>query len=548
MSRGSLVVSVLAASLVATPPRVSAVPADVVPQFPSLEDKLAQMLIVMMRGTEVTAAIEARLRETPVGGFCLYSANVRSRDQLMRFSAQLRAALPIVPLIAVDQEGGPVARLRAPLLTALPGNMALGAARDEALTRAAAFTQGRELLRLGVNANFAPVLELASPRNAAIGVRAFGDDPGLVASLGRAWIQGQQDAGVVTFAKHFPGHGDSEVDSHVKLPVLDLGEAELEPQLRVWREALAGGLDGIMMAHVALPRIAADGLPASLSSGLVDGLLRSRMGYDGVVVTDALAMPSALERFDLAAAAVAAVRAGADMLLVPEFTAKAVVRRLADAVRAGELAPDRIDAATRRVLLLKRRRGLLASPTTGDPAAPAPAPSPGMPSRARRQRSVEGVVAEIARKSITLLRRHARTFPLKAKRRVLFASTDADLEALARSAIEAETLLFASDAATWTAADRRRLCAAAARADAVVVAGGPLAIVELAAAAQACSRPVVVLATGTPWAASRIADPATILLLYSSSPASVRAALDVAFGRTRARGVVPVRDAPGQAR
>jgi beta-N-acetylhexosaminidase len=501
----------------------------------TLEDKLAQMLIVMLKGTEVTPALEARLRETPVGGVILYAGNVVSREQLQRFSAQLTAALPIAPLIAVDQEGGPVSRLRPPLLAALPGHMALGATRDAALAREAASVQARELLRLGLNTNFAPVLDLAHPRNAPIGVRAFSDDPGLVSSLGRAWIEGQQEAGVVTFAKHFPGHGDSEVDSHVKLPVLDLGAAELEPQLRVWRGALAGGLDGIMMAHVALPRLDADGLPASLSSAVIDGLLRSKLGYDGVVMTDALAMISVQERLALGPAAVASARAGADMLMVPEYAAKAVLRQLADAVRAGTLAPEKVDAAVERVLRLKRRRGL-------QPArAASPAPGAGTAAGDARARRIEEVVDAVARGAVTLLRREAGSFPLEPQQRVLFATTDEDLEPPTQDAAGTETMLFAPGPAP-TPAERARLCAAAARADAIVVAGGPAGLAELVAAARACSRPLVVLATGTPWAAGAIAEPATVLLLYSSSRPSVKAAFDVIFGREQARGAAPVRD------
>jgi beta-N-acetylhexosaminidase len=297
-----------------------------------------------------------------LGSVALFSRNIETPEQLAALTDQFHAEAPDV-LVAADEEGGDVTRLEARSGSSFPGNHALGAVDDIALTRGIAHQLGRRLAACGVNLNWAPCADVNSnPDNPVIGVRSFGDDPELVARHTAAYVEGLQQAGVAACTKHFPGHGDTAVDSHYELPC---NEADLRTlyarELVPFQAALAAGTKAVMSAHILLPAIDRS-LPATLSPAVLTGLLRSPvneggLGYDGVVVTDAVEMRAICATYGIEQGAVLALTAGADAICVGSgLTGEGTVLRLRDAlvraVREGELAEERLAQAAARVRAL----------------------------------------------------------------------------------------------------------------------------------------------------------------------------------------------------
>jgi beta-N-acetylhexosaminidase len=295
-----------------------------------------------------------RLLARGLGGVVLFSRNIRDPEQLAALTASLRAERAEV-LIATDEEGGDVTRLEMARGSSFPGNLALGAVDDLALTRRVAAAIGGELGAVGVNLDLAPVADvLVDPATAIVGVRSFGSDPHLVARHVGAFVDGLQSIGVAACVKHFPGHGETTADSHLELPVADADVATLrERALPPFEAAIAAGARSMMTAHVRFTALADE--PATLSP-VVIGLLRSELGFDGVVMTDALEMQGVGGPAGIDAAAVRALVAGADALcLGAEQTPVEVESALAAVVAAVEgdhLAEERLQEAARRVAAL----------------------------------------------------------------------------------------------------------------------------------------------------------------------------------------------------
>lgn len=303
------------------------------------------------------------IRRYQVGGIVYFGGNVTTPRALARFgnavqSAAAGTAVPIGVLTAIDQEQGLVVRVGPPA-TVLPGSMALGAAGSAQAAELAARITGEELRAMGVFADYAPVADVnLDPRNPVIGVRSFSSSPAVVAQLVAAQVRGLQAAGVAATAKHFPGHGDTAVDSHVGLPVIDHDRATLEAvDLLPFAAAIDAGVDAIMTGHLLVPAIDRSGLPATVSGAILTGLLRERLGFTGVVVTDSLRMEGVRTRFGDGEVAVRAILAGADQLLDPPSLVKAHAAVL-EAVRSGRISQDRLDDSVRRILRLKAKRGL----------------------------------------------------------------------------------------------------------------------------------------------------------------------------------------------
>ena len=293
-----------------------------------------------------------------LGGVVLYARNVESREQLADLNASLHAARPGL-LVAVDEEGGDVTRLEAKVGSSYPGNLALGAADDLQLTADVAAAMGRDLAAVGIDLDLAPVADVNThPDNPVIGVRSFGADPAAVAAQTAAWTRGLQAAGVAACAKHFPGHGDTSLDSHLALPIVseDPHMRALEP----FRAAIAAGVKAIMSAHVVVEGI--DEVPATISRAIMTGLLRDELGFIGVAVTDGLEMRGLRDGRGVAEGAVLALIAGCDALcvgggLAGEETAEEIVRAIACAVKEGRLSEDRLVQAASRVDALAGWRG-----------------------------------------------------------------------------------------------------------------------------------------------------------------------------------------------
>ena len=239
--------------------------------------------------------------------------------------------------------------------------MALGAGRSETDTYDAAQISGKELRAIGINQNFAPDADVnVNPQNPVIGVRSFGSDPSLVSSLVSASVAGYQGANVSSTAKHFPGHGDTATDSHFGVPIINHSRSEWESiDAPPFRAAIKRGIDSIMTAHIVVPSLDPSGTPATLSKPIITDVLRGELGYDGVVITDALTMQGVRDNFGDDRIPVLALKAGVDQLLMPapgklDIAYHAVI----DAVRSGELTEKRIDQSVTRVLKLKMKRGL----------------------------------------------------------------------------------------------------------------------------------------------------------------------------------------------
>lgn len=314
-----------------------------------------RLMMVDIEGTSLDAATAAFLRRERIRAVCLFRKNLGSEAEIRQLTSELRQAMGEGALIAMDQEGGSVAR--ATCLPAAPAAMALGAVGDEALAEQVGAAIARGLRHLGVNWNFAPVVDVNNnPANPVIAERSFGGDPHAVARLAGAWMRGAAREGVACCIKHFPGHGDTHVDSHHALPNVDKSLAALRTLELVPFAALAQQASAVMTAHIVYPQLDPE-RPATLSPVLLDGLLRGELGYDGVVITDALMMKAVHERFGPARAAVLALAAGADMPLAQgsRDEQRAVLAAIGAAQRDGALDPARLARSAARLDALAAR-------------------------------------------------------------------------------------------------------------------------------------------------------------------------------------------------
>ncbi|MDV2582220.1 glycoside hydrolase family 3 N-terminal domain-containing protein [Alkalibacillus haloalkaliphilus] len=342
----------------------------------TIEEKIGQMLMPDFRhwnGEEVTEMlpeIEELVEEYHLGGVILFAENVQDTEQTARLVHDYQdAAEKFGLMMTIDQEGGIVTRLQSG--TDFPGNMALGATRSEEIAFDVGQAIGHEIGSLGINTNFAPVMDVNNnPDNPVIGVRSFGEDPDLVSDLGIAYTEGLQSTGVAATAKHFPGHGDTDVDSHLGLPEVPHDRERLEEvELYPFQRAMESGMDMIMTAHVTFPQIddttvisEATGeevtLPATLSYKVLTELIRDDMGYEGVITTDAMNMNAITDHFGPVDAAIRAVEAGSDIVLMP-VGLEEVAEGLLEAIDSGDITEERIEASVERILTLKLERGIV---------------------------------------------------------------------------------------------------------------------------------------------------------------------------------------------
>jgi beta-N-acetylhexosaminidase len=329
---------------------------SVLPEM-SVRDMVGQMFVVSVGGTEPDYYIEKMVRRRNIGGVILFGYNMKSEEQVKSMTGSLQALSmntePAVPLfVAVDQEGGDIAS--APWVAPQPAAAEVGSRGDPDEARAVAAEMGSQLLQAGVNTDFAPVVDTGF--GAAIGERSYGEDPELVARMGAAAVDGFEEAGVISAAKHFPNHGPATSDSHVSLPVIrhdmeTVGSYDLPP----FRAAVEAGVPMVMVGHLVYPSIDPEH-PASLSKDAIS-MLREDLGFEGVVVTDDLAMAGASGGGPPARAAVEAVRAGADLLITsspPQQQADAYDAVVA-AVRSGELSRTQIRESVGRILEVKEK-------------------------------------------------------------------------------------------------------------------------------------------------------------------------------------------------
>ena len=333
-----------------------------------------QLAIVGFEGSALPVETRALARDFDLGGVIYFARNVESPGQVAELSRQSAALARETPLwISVDQEGGRVARLRRPF-TEWPPMATLGRSGSEALAARFARALARELRAVGINLDYAPVLDIhTNPDNPVIGDRALADDAEGVARFARAIIRALQEEGIAACGKHFPGHGDTSSDSHHELPVLDHGRDRFEAvELVPFRAAVEEDVACIMTAHVLVPAYDAD-RPATLSRRLVDAVLKKQLGYQGLVISDDLAMKAVSAHWELGAAMVAALAAGCDAVLLcdpkPDEQA-AALEAVIHAVEARELPLARVEDALARQQRVKARfldpRRATAAPDAGE--------------------------------------------------------------------------------------------------------------------------------------------------------------------------------------
>ncbi len=315
---------------------------------------IGALLMIGFEGEMPSEKTQAFIRRHRIGGVILFSRNVSSPAQCARLTEALQKCAPGL-LIAVDQEGGRVLRLGLPF-TPFPSARRLGAYDSPEMSYQCAAAMAAELTAVGINMNFAPVLDVDThPDNPVIGDRAFGTTPSPVSRHAVAVMKGLQDQGVIACGKHFPGHGDTTADSHKTLPVVDHSPARLHAvELAPFTSAIRAGVASIMTAHVLYPQLD-NQWPASLSFPIVTGLLRKTLGFDGVVITDDLEMKGITERMTVSDAAVLALQAGSDMALIchSEDEQRAALEALIHAAEGGTLSATRLEESRARVRCLK---------------------------------------------------------------------------------------------------------------------------------------------------------------------------------------------------
>ncbi|MCK1798013.1 glycoside hydrolase family 3 protein [Streptomyces sp. XM4193] len=443
-------------------------------------------------------------------------------------------------LVSTDQEHGDISRLSTPA-TRLPGAMALGATHRPADARKAARVSGSELRAVGINQNYAPVADVnVNPANPVIGTRSFSSDPRLTGTLATAQVRGFQSGreGVVATAKHFPGHGDTDVDSHTALPVIHHTLQEWRKlDAPPFRQAIRAGVDSIMSAHIQFPELDPTGDPATLSEPIMTGLLREELGYDGVVVTDSLAMEGVRETYPDEEVPVRALKAGVDVLLMPPDLPGAH-RAVVEAVKSGELTQKRIDTSVRRILKLKHERGVVQQPFVDPDRVDRRVGTPANLRAAQR----------LSDRTTTLIRNEDGLLPLDggARERVLVTGWG---EAATEQFADRLTEHGAGAAHHWPGDDPTADAVAATVREAkghetVVVltngTGKAPGQARLVRELEAAGAAVVTVAVGTPYDIAHYPDAGTHLATYSRSPVAVESAVRVLLGESAPRGRLPV--------
>ena len=580
----------------------------------TLEEKVGQMMIASFRIwkelpaegaegeeapeavniTELNDAIRACLLDYHFGGALLFAENCRDAEQVLRLTAELQAAnqdgggLPL--LVAADQEGGMISRLSFGATGV--GNMALAATGDAQCARAMAAIHGEELRLLGINTDFAPVMDVNdNPNNPVIGVRSFSDAPETVAEFGVAYLEGLHSQDTIATLKHFPGHGNAAVDSHTGLPLIERSSEELKAvKLVPFQAAIDAGADMIMTAHIQYPEIETGTytsvstgeeirLPATMSRTILTDILRGDMGFAGVVVSDALDMGAIADHFTDEDVLRLTINAGVDMLILPQITDTDQFQRNKDMVDAavglvesGEIDEARVDEAVRRILALKQRYGLLDAADFTVTDAQVEAAVNGVGSAEHRQ-----VAWDIAERGNTLLKNENGAFPadLQAGETALILFADscasragagelvkqllgekgAAITVLANTADNADECLAAAEAAEHVVLVSRAYNAACL--DPETEDGFSTAVFDrIIGARHAAGKPVIVVSCQLPYDAARFPDADAVLLTYGSTPMralppetgsgsawapNLPAALCACFGVGRAEGVLPVR-------
>lgn len=527
----------------------------------SLREKVGQMVMPWVLGDytstgDSTYAEVARwITRDGVGGVSMslgtpveVAAKVNSFQQLAR--VPLLVSSDLEPALG-RLEGGVFTHylMDAGGATVFPTAMGIAATGRDDDVREAAHIIGREARAVGIHVNFAPTVDVNNnPANPVINTRSFGEDPARVARLSALFTRGSMDAGAIATAKHFPGHGDTEVDSHVGLPIVGADWARLRAvELVPFRAAIDAGASMVMSAHIALPAVEGDSsTPATLAPRIMTGVLRDTLGFRGVTITDAMTMEGVGKGYGVAESSVLAIKAGADILLKPSDPTQAIDAVVA-AVSRGELTVARIDTSVRRVLELKARSGVSRERFVSLDSLRAIVGAPAHRARA----------ADIARRAVTLLRDRDRLVPMPAARTLVIQyMPETELRAgrvfsgLLRGADTSVRVVKVSPATTT--AQLEALQSMIGRADRVVLAAYvrriegegrpaiPQAIASWMTSLAMANPRTLLVAFGNPYLIRQVPSIGTYLVTYSVGDNSERGAAEVLLGRAPASGVAPV--------
>ena len=576
----------------------------------SLRDKLAQMMFFSVRQwkesadpesaarpvTAVSDRLRTFVRDHRFGGVILFAENCQDVEQTLKFVTDMQACavegggLPM--LIGIDQEGGVVTRLG--FGTSGVGNMALAAAGSPETVREMARIHGEELACLGIHVDFAPVLDVNdNPSNPVIGVRSFGDDAHEVARLGCAYMEGLHDAGVMATVKHFPGHGNTDVDSHTGLPQVSRTLEELRGrELVPFQAAIDAGAEMVMTAHIQFPMVEAEArvslkdgkeiyVPATMSRTILTDLLRGEMGFDGIIVSDALDMSAIQDNYSMDDVLAMTINSGVNMLILPLVyesgmldRLEAMLERAEELVESGRIDPARVEDSVRRILMLKQKRGLLEGTGTYAAGEPVTADAAGQMIAQHRE-----TAWQIAYRALTLLKNEHEAFPIQMKAGekalVLFtAESRAGSTAIALQRLQADQCLpqeAGLDSMVIERGTAEACIRAAAKADHVLVVsrawgpaclnpetgdGYPVGVVNRIIAQQhEKGKTVVLISAQLPYDAACYPEADAIVLAYASSVMrsalpetgagsafvpNLPAAICAAFGDGTPSGTLPV--------
>lgn len=350
------------------PPEAAPSAAETALKEMTLDEKLWQLFFVTPESVSgypaekaVSEAFEGWAKQRPVGGVILFADNISSAEQVRSYTEGIEDCFSVPVFIGVDEEGGTVSRLGRKGIVTDNGDMRdIGDGGDPSEAALVGSRLGSELSALGFSLDFAPVADtITNPANTEIGRRAFSADASTTAAMVRAETEAMQAEGVSAVLKHFPGHGSTSVNSHTATSVSERSLDELRAEdMKPFAAGIEAGADFVMVSHMSLPAVTGDMTPCSLSPAVIGGLLCEELGFDGVVITDALNMGAVTEPYGAGEAAVMAIEAGADMLLMPADLSEAH-EALGEAVETGRITEERIDESVRRILETKEKRGLI---------------------------------------------------------------------------------------------------------------------------------------------------------------------------------------------
>lgn len=519
-----------------------------------LKKKIGQLMVFGFQGKTASPEIKKLIREHHVGGIILFGRNIGTPEEVLHLTTELqleakKAGHEHPLLICIDQENGVVRRLGEGT-TIFPGAMTLGATGNPGNAYVIGAATARELKALGINWNLAPVVDVNNnPENPVIGVRSFGEDPEHVAAFGIEAMKGMQDAGIITTLKHFPGHGDTAVDSHLDLPVIDHSMERLEQvELVPFKKGIEQGADTIMSAHVYFPAIEQqENVPATLSRSVITGLLREKLGFNGVVTTDCMEMNAIADTIGTARGGVEAIKAGIDLVMVSHLHTRHLetLQEVERAVESGYIETDVIDAAYHRVMKLKEKY-LSWSGIEENGSVPALVGS----------KKHEFEALEIYKQAVTLVENKEKFLPLKVEKSVLVVSIENSSTMQVEDKKYSTFLLgeaiqeYKRDAVVHKLSNPisqdeiEKLIEVANGYDAIII--GTLSAaqnpqqIELVELLQQVNSNLMIVATRSPYDVAYVPDVKAAICTYEFTYPALKTAAAVIFGKDVAKGTLPV--------